>query len=210
MATSKTTLRKGLQNRLKPKVTYLSTGIDILLREILPEHCFLANDALRDLTKQDTDWFYWEPTSINDSHSSHPTSVTLRCGPKGRKAWLGLVECTLGLVRAGNHVIVDDVCFEGEWQLEAWKSRFELEGVRVVMVGLHCHIDSLVKRERERGDRKMGSAMVQASRVHGLGKDLNKVYDIVIDTRNTTPEDAVAQVVEVCLKKMISRAKTSP
>mmetsp|Transcript_15701 Transcript_15701/g.22020 ORF Transcript_15701/g.22020 Transcript_15701/m.22020 type:complete len:218 (-) Transcript_15701:161-814(-) len=133
------------------------------------------------------------------------SSVTLRAGIKARTAWQGLVESTVGLARAGNFVIVDDVCFEGTWQLEKWKQR--LSPFHTIYIGIRCDPDVLQKRERDRRDRRIGSAKVQAQLVHPpsfCGSSGERGwYDLELNTSRLSPEECVDAVLNAMRNRKV-------
>lgn len=92
------------------------------------------------------------------------------------------------LLAEGNRLILDNALVRSEW-----KSDLEdrLQGYRLFWVGVSCGLPELARRERERGDRAMGTAEREALIVHeGL------TYDLVIDTTSIGPEPAAALVLE--------------
>lgn len=92
------------------------------------------------------------------------------------------------LVLNGHNVIVDEVAF-GQEALNAWKN--ELKNCRIFFVGLTANLEVLENREKERGDRKIGSARHQFYNVH-----TNVTYDLLIDTSHKKPEQGVFEIVE--------------
>ncbi len=90
-------------------------------------------------------------------------------------AWMAGVAA---MARAGAHIIYDDVFLSGaESQL---RLRAQLDGLSVLWVGVHCDAEVAADREVARGDRVVGGAASQASRVHeGVS------YDLEVDTTST-------------------------
>lgn len=91
------------------------------------------------------------------------------------------------LVLNGHNVIVDEVAF-GQKALNEWKN--ELQNCCIFFVGVTANLEVLESREKERGDRKIGSARHQFYNVHK-----NVTYDLLIDTSNTKPEQCVSEIV---------------
>lgn len=75
---------------------------------------------------------------------------------------------------AGNHLILEHIIDKAEW-MEELRSLFQ--GHSVLFVGVHCPLDVLARRERERGDRPVGSAENDYFHIHQ-----NKKYDIDVNT----------------------------
>ena len=90
-------------------------------------------------------------------------------------AWLTGIAA---MVRAGAHVIIDDVFLNGGDSQE--RIRPHLEGLEVLWVGVRCDPEIVVGREIARGDRMVGMAASQAEMVHR-----GVVYDVEVDTSHT-------------------------
>ncbi|MFC7862645.1 chloramphenicol phosphotransferase CPT family protein [Streptomyces murinus] len=103
-----------------------------------------------------------------------------------RRTWMGFHRAVAGMAAAGNHVVVDHVLSE-EWRLLDCLELFTAEDV--VLVGVHCSLDELHRRERARGDRLEGLAARQFERVHAHG-----LYDIECDTTSTSPLDCARRI----------------
>lgn len=91
------------------------------------------------------------------------------------------------LVLNGLNVIVDEVAF-GQEALDEWKN--SLQNCHIYFVGVTANLDVLESREKERGDRKIGSARHQFHNVHK-----NVTYDLLIDTTDKTPEQCVSEII---------------
>ncbi len=99
---------------------------------------------------------------------------------------LGFHRAVAGFAAAGNNVIVDYVMGE-RWRLADAVSTFA--DFDVVLVGLQCPVDELVRRERERGNRPIGLAAFQFPIVHE-----NMRYDIEVDTAAHEPAACAEQI----------------
>ncbi|MEV7230247.1 AAA family ATPase [Polymorphospora sp. NPDC051019] len=105
----------------------------------------------------------------------------------------GFHRAVAGMARAGNDVVADHVLSE------PWRLRDCLEvmaGLDVVLVGVHCSAEELARRERVRGDRRIGQAAAQVERVHAHG-----VYDVECDTTTTTPYDCAVRIRDFLLAR---------
>ena len=89
----------------------------------------------------------------------------------------------------GFDVVVDSV-FERRQCIEA--SLHALRHLRASYVGLTCPVPVLERRERERGDRPLGLAGDQNSRVHA-----DCAYDLMLDTAQSSIETCAEQVLEL-------------
>ena len=77
---------------------------------------------------------------------------------------------------AGNNLIVEHIVETQEWMNELlWL----LEGFDVFFVGVHCPLEELERRERERGNRRIGEAKNDFETIHKFCE-----YDLEIDSSN--------------------------
>ncbi len=100
----------------------------------------------------------------------------------GEFAWGGLRETFFdgfhrsipALAAAGNHLIVEHIV-----ETRAWMDRLLrlLAGFDVYYVGVHCALDELERRERARGDRRIGEARADFEVTHTFGH-----YDVECDS----------------------------
>ncbi len=86
------------------------------------------------------------------------------------------------LAGAGNDLIVEHIV-----ETQAWMQRLVdlLAPFDVFFVGVRCPLDELERRERERGDRRLGSAREDDATTHAFGD-----YDHEVQT--TAPADELA------------------
>jgi chloramphenicol 3-O phosphotransferase len=88
------------------------------------------------------------------------------------------------IARAGNMVIIDDVLEESPPWVEHLLELFQ--GLPVIIVGVHCPLEELEQRERQRKDRKTGLARLQTDQVHAQAE-----YDVQVDTSMLSPTQSV-------------------
>ena len=103
-----------------------------------------------------------------------------------RRALMGFHRAVAGMAAAGNNIVVDHVLSE-PWHLLDCVALFAPEDV--VLVGVHCALPELERREQERGDRALGLAARQITQVHAHG-----LYDIECDTSTAGPADCAQQI----------------
>ena len=86
----------------------------------------------------------------------------------------GFHRCLPVLAEAGNNLIVDHII-----ENETWMSNLVnlLTGLDVFFVGVHCPLPELERRERARGNRRVGEARTDYQAVHGFAE-----YDLDIDS----------------------------
>jgi chloramphenicol 3-O phosphotransferase len=100
----------------------------------------------------------------------------------------GLHRSAAALAQSGNNVLVDHLLQEdGSLQecVESWA------GLDVLFVGVRCPLEIAEQRERERGDRNIGTARYQFERVH-----IHDLYDLEIDTSLLSVDECVARITE--------------
>jgi chloramphenicol 3-O phosphotransferase len=88
----------------------------------------------------------------------------------------GFHRCLPALAHAGNDLIVDHVIEFPSWRRDL---AVLLAGLDVYLVGVHCDLAEIDRRERQRGDRRMGEGRthVTVDGIHTFG-----LYDLEVDT----------------------------
>jgi len=91
----------------------------------------------------------------------------------------------------GHNVIIDDVNAAEEWDFidEAIQT---LKENNVLFVHVECPLEELERREIARGDREVGLAKRQISRLYPPCK----TYDVTVDTHTEGLEESVAKIVK--------------
>ncbi|RZB20113.1 chloramphenicol phosphotransferase [Streptomyces sp. F001] len=102
------------------------------------------------------------------------------------RTWQGYHRAVAAMAAAGNNVVMDHI-LSAEWRLRDCLSLFVPQDV--VLVGVHCPMDELERRERERGNRPAGLAARQLKQVHAHG-----VYDIECDTSVSDPLECARRI----------------
>ena len=103
---------------------------------------------------------------------------TVLVGPEFRLLESAWIEGVAAMARAGARVIVDEVFLGGAVSQQRWRT--ELDGLRVLWVGVRCEAAVAAGREIARGDRVAGMAASQADLVHQ-----GVIYDMEVDTTRT-------------------------
>ena len=120
-----------------------------------------------------------------------------RRDPDGPFAWWqqlrprffdGFHRCLPALAAAGNDLIVEHVI-----EFRAWREYLArlLGDLDVFLVGVHCDVAEIDRRERIRGDRRAdeGRSHVETNLIHTFGP-----YDFEVDTTDTVPGVVAASV----------------
>ena len=123
---------------------------------------------------------------VDDASGEGAPSVAIRSGAVLKRAMQGMRHAVAAMARVGNDLVVDEVMIGGEALAEY---RSLLEGITLRVVGMHAVLAVLEARERARGDRELGLARWQFTRVH---REIN--YDLEIDTEAMTAEAAARAI----------------
>lgn len=102
------------------------------------------------------------------------------------------------LAMRSSGLILDEVVLEAVLR-EDWQEA--LAECNVFMVGVHCALPELERRERERGDRLIGQARGQFDLVY-----VGMSYDLEVDTTSATPTTVAAQIAEAYDRWRFTRA----
>lgn len=171
-SSGKTTLAKALQEKLAKPFLHLS--IDKMIGMMpLKMNCF---DNFRE-----TLGFWWKKEGVDSS------KVTLKAGPFGKMVSSSFRKVAKSLAEEGHNLIIDDVSFHEE--LIEWKEA--LRPYDTLYVELTCSQEELLAREKERGDRMIGSAAEQAARMSGING-----YDIRLDSGTFGPDELAQMIME--------------
>ena len=100
--------------------------------------------------------------------------------------FLGFERSLLAYVEAGNDLIVEHIMESAAWLLRLADM---LAGHDVFFVGVHCPLEELERRERERGDRPIGDARRDFHRIHSYC-----LYDFEVDAMQDRDANADAVI----------------
>lgn len=172
-SSGKSSIAKELQKRLHEP--YLIMSVD---------HFFCTSPDY--FFKYDP-WMY--DTDIPYSNSlTHPTDDPdfirlMDCFPR---IISGFHHSIRSMLDAGNNVIVDHGFHRLAWMRECLDV---LQDNDICLIKVTCHPDTLVRRERKRGDRPIGMALYQESVVHR-----HVVYDLVVDTTSLKAKESAEMI----------------
>ena len=172
----KSTLARALQNKFEQP--FLVLGIDQMI--------FMMPEKFNDWHNETkVPGFSWQ--SIKDEQGNN-VAYKIQTGPYGEHIVKALKDIVVALARTGNNVIIDDVSF-GKEQVDEW--RIALKDFNVFWVAVNAPIEVIEKREKERGDRKLGSSRWQTERVH-----TGVTYDLTVNTHEQTVIENVAIIIK--------------
>lgn len=112
--------------------------------------------------------------------------TAIRFGDVGKRMLQGMHRAIAAFAAAGNDVIIDDLFLETD-TLDDYLDA--LEGFSVLFVAVRAPIDVVQQREASRPGRFPGTALSHFEAVHA-----HEVYDLEVDTRQSSPEVCAAEV----------------
>lgn len=154
-SSGKTSIARALQESLPG--TWLTFGVDTFI-EALPGRGDSPKSGI--------------------SYGADGTVVVTEQYKRLERAWYSALH---SLAQSGANIILDEVLLSGGEGQRRLQSAFD--EVPMLWAGVHCDPEVAAARESSRGDRVLGMARLQASRVHE-----GVVYDIEVDTTAQYPE----------------------
>jgi len=179
----KSTLARLLQYKLADP--FLVIGIDQIIY-MMPEK---LNNFADVHGGNQVPGFSWQEVHENDGR----TAFKIHIGPFGKRMIQAFKDVVVALARSGLNIIIDDVSF-GKDEVDAWRQT--LSDFRILWVGVTAPIEIIEAREKERGDRKIGSARWQADKVH-----VGVHYDIMLNTHEKSLDEDVALLMDAMKKE---------
>jgi chloramphenicol 3-O phosphotransferase len=113
-------------------------------------------------------------------------------GLQGDQLISGMHHALEGLLRRGHTVISDHVLIEKSWVAEAGKL---FSGHVAYLIGVHCPVEVIEQRERDRKNRTLGSARLQFDVVHKWIHHCGG-YDLELDSSVSTPEASAERILQ--------------
>ncbi|QYI99645.1 AAA family ATPase [Thalassovita mediterranea] len=161
-SSGKTSLARAIQRLAKGPV--LRVSMDDFL-EMMPPR--FANDD--------------EAFSFRLVPDATPAEVEIGTGSYGEALMRGMRASVAALADQGLGLVVDDVMLGAHDQQHY---REVLARHEVTFIAVRCALETAEQRERERGDRDIGMARWQFTRVHA-GRD----YDLEVSTDDASPDE---------------------
>lgn len=103
-----------------------------------------------------------------------------------KKTMLGYYRSLRAFLSAGHNILADTGFYTPQLLHQCVK---ELSNESVWLVGVHCSIEELERREKARGDRQIGLAKEQQATIHN-----SVIYDIEIDTSVSSLEECAMAI----------------
>ncbi|WMJ88690.1 chloramphenicol phosphotransferase CPT family protein [Anaerocolumna sp. MB42-C2] len=111
-----------------------------------------------------------------------------------------LHNCIVTFTKLKANVIIDHVFYKKSMLLDCINL---LKDYPVLFVGVHCPLNELERREKERGNRRVGQAKEQLEFFHK-----NEIYDIEVDTFNNTISECAQLITDKLVTYEFSKAFT--
>lgn len=110
----------------------------------------------------------------------------------------GFHRCIATLAAAGADLIVDHIIEFPEWRADLGRM---LRPFDVFLVGVHCSLEEIERRERLRGNRKFreGRSHVEEDRIHDFGP-----YDCEVETTRQHPMDVAHEILQRWRQRSVS------
>lgn len=107
--------------------------------------------------------------------------------------------CVARLVEMGNFLVIDNAMDRAEHAIDLLE---RVQACSLLLVGVHCSLDELNRRERQRQDRTIGEAAAQFNRVHqGI------IYDVEVDSSTKDPSEVAAEIVDYIKRVGVLRGR---
>lgn len=103
-----------------------------------------------------------------------------------RRTMLGYYRSLRAFLSAGHNVLADTGFYTAALLHQCIS---ELKDETVWLVGVHCSIEELERREKARGDRQIGLAREQQATIHK-----SAIYDIEVDTSVLSVEECALMI----------------
>lgn len=111
------------------------------------------------------------------------------------KTMTGYYRSLRAFVSAGHNVLADTGFYSEDLVRQC---AAELAGLPVWLVGVHCSLTELERREAERADRSAGTAREQFQSIHA-----HAVYDVEVDT-SQMDSDQCAEVIKAVVESGVA------
>ncbi|HSX38319.1 MAG TPA: hypothetical protein VLE95_05755 [Chlamydiales bacterium] len=172
-SSGKTTLAKAVQHAFEAPL--LHVGIDKIIGW-MPEK---INDWTGGVAPLGYSWKKGTDESGN-------LIQELQMGPFAEKIVVTFQQVALVLAEMGHSLIIDDIPL-GKNQVAEWKEL--LKRFNVLWIGVHAPLPILEQREKERGNRIIGSARGQFYKTH-----VDVTYDLWLDTHYATLAENIERI----------------
>jgi chloramphenicol 3-O phosphotransferase len=127
--------------------------------------------------------------SFTENSTPQKKVISIDTSELGKQLFMLLPKFTKMLADTGHDVIVDEVFYKHS-SIDSY--RLELARHQLTYVGVYCDLDILNERELLRGDRAIGLANDQFSKVH----DDDYPYDLKVDSSHSSSFELAREILE--------------
>jgi chloramphenicol 3-O phosphotransferase len=105
------------------------------------------------------------------------------------RVMVGYLGAIREIARAGNNVIAEAVITPSRRELYA----STLQGLSVILIGVHCSLTEAIRREQTRTDRLHGAMELPRDLFEAVHTGIT--YDLEVDTSERSPDDLASELV---------------
>ena len=109
-------------------------------------------------------------------------------GPVGLTLFSGMHHAIASAASRGNNILADHVFVEKAWVDECANLFADMNAY---LIGIHCPLEVVEQRERDRKDRTLGQARAQYDVIHKYTE-----YDLEVNTSLLSTEQCSQQIIE--------------
>ena len=173
----KSSIQKAFQKLMLPNL-WIKVGIDGLFDAVMPD-INLENISYW----QSKNEIRWVEESKDDKNNK---VITLFIGPEGERVAYGMNSAIAAYVANGCDLIVDYIAYNQEWFKDLEK---KCSDFKIYYVSVNISLDTLEKREEQRGTSPRGHARSHYLNVYG-----DKKYNLVVDTGKYSSQEIAQQL----------------
>lgn len=96
--------------------------------------------------------------------------------------------CVARLVELGHFLVIDNAMDRTEHVIDLLE---RVQGYSILLVGVHCSLEELNRRERQRQDRTIGEAAAQINLVYRAFS-----YDVEVDSSTKAPSELALEIMD--------------
>lgn len=180
-SSGKTSVAKEIQNQASDK--YLLVGFDHAVESL--DKKYWPGGA------HEKEGFYYE--QVNTGKGEFPE---LRHGPVGAKFLHDMMSEMIEHANNGNNLIVDFVMSDEEKATLIGSCK----GSTILQVGIKPPLEEVIRREKARGDRKVGIAEAAYENFYK-----GKTFDIMIDTNELSPSMTAERILKLLYRPSLRK-----
>lgn len=179
----KSSIQKEFQQLMMPNL-WVKVGIDNLFDKVMP-----------DITPNNV--AFWQTTNpirwVEEIHDIEGTSaIKLLMGPQGERVAYAMNSAIAAYAQNGCNVIVDYIAYNPAWFKDLEQ---KCKNLTTYYIAVEIPLDTLEKREEERGTSPKGHARSHYATVYG-----DKQYDLAVNSGVHTAQEIAEQLKQLVEK----------